>query len=116
MSNAYDVTAPSSFPATQAQPLPEGEKMERKGDWMQLPQIKETVERWKREILDRIQYLKENLDLALKDKEAAALEADQLKSQLTAAQARIQQLETDLTGVLDLYNTLIQEVNGALQH
>jgi hypothetical protein len=39
-----------------------------------------------------------------------------LKSQLTAAQARIQQLETDLTGVLDLYNTLIQEVNGALQH
>jgi hypothetical protein len=116
MSTVYDQNAPTAFPAPQAQPIPAAEQIDRRGDATQLPQIKETVERWKREILDRIQYLKENLDLALKDKEAASLEVDQLKNQMAAAQARIQQLETDLAGVLELYNTLIQEVNGALQN
>ncbi|MBI5584399.1 MAG: hypothetical protein HY892_11295 [Deltaproteobacteria bacterium] len=115
MSTVYDQNAPTAFPAPQAQPNLEGGGIERKGESMQLPQIKETVERWKKEILDRIQYLKENLDQTLQDREALALEADQLKNELTEARNRIQQLEFDLAGVLELYNNLIREVSGALE-
>lgn len=115
MTTIYDQNAPTAFPAPQAQPPLAGEQSERQGGPLQLPQIKETVERWKREILDRIQYLKENLDQALQDREVLALEADQMKQELAEARDRIQQLEVDLAGVLELYNTLIREVNGALQ-
>lgn len=82
---------------------------------MQLPQIKETVDRWKKEILDKIQYLRENLDQAVKDKEALSLEADHLKGELAAAHARLRQVEGDMAGVLEMYNNLIQEVSGALK-
>jgi predicted nuclease with TOPRIM domain len=115
MSTVYDQNAPTAFPSPQAQPDPAGEKIEGPGGVGQLVQIRETVERWKKEILDRIQYLRENLDQAQQDREALSLEADQLKKELGAARSRIEQLEGDLTGVLGLYNTLIQEVNGALQ-
>ena len=115
MSTVYDQNAPTAFPTPQAQPSLEGGKIEQKGEPMQLPQIKETVERWKKEILDRIQYLKENLDQALQDREILSREADQLKNELAETRKRTQQLEVDLAGVLELYNNLIQEVNGALQ-
>ena len=115
MSTVYDQNAPTAFPTTQGQPVLEGEKMERKGEPMQLPQIKETVDRWKKEILDRIQYLRENLDQALQDREVLSLEAEAMKKELSATRARMQQLEVDLAGVLELYNNLIQEVNGALK-
>ncbi len=114
MSTVYDQNAPTAYPAPQDQPNPAAEKNDWQGEARPLPQIKETVERWKKEILDRIQYLRENLDQALQDREVLSLEADQLKKDLAAARSRVQQLEGDLTGVLELYNNLIQEVNGAL--
>lgn len=115
MSTVYDQYTPADDPAPQAQPVLKSENAQRKEGSMQLPQLKETVERWKKEILDKIQYLRANLDQTLQDKEALSLEADQLKSQLADAQGRIAQLESDLAGVLELYNSLVQEVNGALQ-
>ncbi len=37
---------------------------------MKVSELKETVSRWKKDILDRIQFLKENYDQALQDKGA----------------------------------------------
>ena len=82
---------------------------------MKVSELKETVERWKKDILDRIQFLKENYDQALQDKEALTLEVDKGKAELAASDFRVQELERQLADVLETYNNLLKEVSGALQ-
>ncbi|MBI4764389.1 MAG: hypothetical protein HY787_07275 [Deltaproteobacteria bacterium] len=113
MSDIYEAYAPAVFPAPQEQPGLMEDSQE--GGGLKNPPVKETVDRWKREVLDKIQYLRENLEQANQEKEALSQEVDQLQSELTASQVRIQELEAELSGTLDTFNTLLDEVSQALE-
>jgi hypothetical protein len=113
MDDVYGNNSPREFPNPQAQP--EIEKKTVKLEAMKIPDLKETVSRWKKEILDRIQFLRENYDLALQDKGALTLEVDKWKAELAASEFRVQELERQLADVLDTYNNMLKEVSGALQ-
>jgi predicted nucleic acid-binding Zn-ribbon protein len=113
MSNIYEANAPEVFPAPQEQP---GLKEDFPAEGvLKNPPVKETVDRWKKEVIDRIQYLRENLERANQEKEALSLEVDQLQSELTAARERIKELEAELSEALDTFNTVLDEVSQALE-
>jgi hypothetical protein len=114
MDDVYENNAPRKFPDPQAQPEIEEKKAVRL-DAMKIPDLKEMVSRWKKDILDRIQFLKENYDQALQDKGALTLEVDKWKAELAASEFRVQDLERQLADVLETYNNLLKEVSGALQ-
>jgi predicted nuclease with TOPRIM domain len=76
--------------------------------------VKETVERWKKEILDKIQFLKENFDQANRDREELSREMDLLKTELDASKEQAKILETKLAETLETFNTLLDEVSRAL--
>jgi hypothetical protein len=113
MSTIYEANAPVTFPAPQEQPdLGEDSPA---GGVLQNPPIKETVDRWKKEVLDKIQYLKENLELASQEKEALSLEVDRIQSELTESKKRVQVLEVELSEALETFNNLLNEVSQALE-
>ena len=114
MDDVYGNNSPREFPNPQAQPEFD-EKKAIRPEAMKIPELKELVSRWKKEILDRIQFLKENYDLALQDKGTLTLEVDKWKAELAASEFRVQELERQLADVLETYNNLIKEVSGALQ-
>jgi hypothetical protein len=114
MEDVYETNAPREFPHPQAQPEIEEKKTVRL-EAMKLPELKETIFRWKKDILDRIQFLKENYDLAVLDKGTLTLEVDKWKAELAASEFRVQELERQLAEVLETYNNLIKEVSVALQ-
>jgi predicted nucleic acid-binding Zn-ribbon protein len=113
MSDIYEANAPAAFPAPQEQPRLEEDSPE--GGVLKNPPVKETVDRWKKEVFDKIQYLRENLEQANQEKEALSREVDQLQSELTASRGRIKELEAELSEALDTFNTLLDEVSQALE-
>jgi predicted nucleic acid-binding Zn-ribbon protein len=113
MSDIYEANAPEVFPAPQEQPGVREDYPE--GGVLKNPPVKETVDRWKKEVLDKIQYLRENLEQAGQEKEALSQEVDHLQSELTASRERIKELEVELSEALDTFNTLLDEVSQALE-
>jgi hypothetical protein len=113
MSDIYEANAPVTFPVPREQP----DLMEDPTavEVVKNPPVKETVDRWKREVLDKIQYLKENLDLANQEKEALAQEVDRVQSELTESRGRVHVLEAELSEALETFNTLLNEVSQALE-
>ena len=113
MSDIYEANAPVTFPAPQEQPELGGGFPA--GGVLKNPPVKETVDRWKKEVLDKIQYLRENLELANQEKEALSQEVDQVQSELTDSKERVQVLEVELSEALETFNTLLDEVSQALE-
>jgi uncharacterized protein (DUF3084 family) len=113
MSDIYEANAPVAFPAPQEQPDLEEDSMA--GGVLQNPPVKETVNRWKKEVLDKIQYLRENLELANQEKEALSQEVDRVRSELSDSKGRVQVLEGELSEALETFNTLLDEVSQALE-
>ncbi len=113
MNDIYQTNAPEVFPVPQEQPTLKEDSLEG-GVLKNLP-VKETVDRWKKEVLDRIQYLRENLEQANQEKESLSQEVEQLQSELSASQGRIKELEAELSGTLDTFNILLNEVSQALE-
>ena len=112
MEDVYAANAPTEFPAPKEQPkIEELINMEEK----QNVPMKETVDRWKKEILDKIQYLKENFDQASHDREALSQEIDRLKEELSNSQERAQALDKKLAETMETFNKLLDEVSGALR-
>ena len=113
MSDIYEANAPVAFPAPQGQPeIREDAPAE---GVLKNPPVKETVDRWKKEVLDKIQFLRENLEQANLEKEALAQEADQVRAELTLSKKRVQVLEGELSEALETFNTLLNEVAQALE-
>ena len=112
MHDVYEVNAPTDFPSPKEQPALGQQPL---GEEKRILPVKETVERWKKEILDKIQFLKENYDQAQRDKEGLLQEIDHLKEELTATQKHAQALEKKLAETLETFNSLLDEVSGALQ-
>jgi predicted nucleic acid-binding Zn-ribbon protein len=112
MEDVYAANAPTEFPAPKEQPkIEELIDMEEK----QNAPMKEAVDRWKKEILDKIQYLKENFDQASRDREALSQEIDRLKEELSNSQKRAQVLDKKLAETMETFNNLLDEVSGALR-
>jgi chromosome segregation ATPase len=113
MSDIYEANAPLAFPSSQEQPafeedtFPEGV--------FKTPPIKETVDRWKKEVVDRIQFLKENLEQAGQEKESLGGEVDRLQTELLRSQERARELETQFSEALETFNQLLNEVSRALE-
>jgi septation ring formation regulator EzrA len=112
MENVYEANAPNDFPSPKEQPPVEEQSL---GEEKNILQVKETVERWKKEILDKIQFLKENYDQANRDKESLLQEIDHVKEELTATKEHARALEKKLAETLEIFNNLLDEVSGALQ-
>jgi len=111
MDEIYEANAPVDFPVPKEQPTLEpnpaaGEKITRP--------VKESVERWKKEILDKIQFLKENFDQATRDREVLSQEMDCLKAELDASKEQAKLLEAQLAETLETFNNLLDEVSRAL--
>lgn len=113
MNDIYEANAPMQFPSPKEQPTLEQESVE--GGILKAPPVKETVERWKKEVIDKIQYLRENLELANQEKEALSQEVDRLQGDLADSRQRIQELEGQLSEALETFNTLLNEVSLALE-
>src|SRR4030042_990980 len=113
MSDIYETNAPVRFPSPKEQPEVEEDSLTDRV--LKSRPVKETVDRWKKEIIDKIQYLRENLELADQEKEALSQEVDRIQSELTASKGRIKDLEVQLSEVLETFNTLLDEVSPALE-
>ena len=112
MDDVYEVNAPTEFPSPKEQPPVDQQPF---GEEKRILLVKETVERWKKEILDKIQFMKENYDQAHREKEGLLQEIDHLKVELTATQKHVQTLEKKLAETLETFNSLLDEVSGALK-
>jgi TolA-binding protein len=112
MEDIFEANAPTRFPSPKEQPdIP---VLAEEGEKPQGPPMKINADRWKKEIIDKIQYLKENLELAQQDKEALSLEVDKLQEELRQSKGKIQELEVQLAEALDTFNALLNEVSQAL--
>jgi predicted nuclease with TOPRIM domain len=111
MDEIYDANAPTDFPTLKEQPTlePDPAAVEK----ITVP-VKETVERWKKEILDKIQFLKENFDQANREREDLSQEMDRLKAELDASKEQAKVLEASLAETLETFNHLLDEVSRAL--
>ena len=112
MDDVYKENAPTDFPSPKEQPTIGQEPL---GEEKRILLVKETVERWRKEILDKIQFLKENFEQANRDKEGLLEEIDHLKEQLTSTKEHAQALEKKLAETVETFNNLLDEVSGALQ-
>jgi chromosome segregation ATPase len=112
MSDIYETNAPIRFPSPREQPEAEDDSG---GGSLKAPPVKETVNRWKKDVIDKIQYLRDNLEQAHQEKESLTLEMDRLQSELTNSKGRIKELEVQLSEALETFNTLLNEVSSALE-
>jgi septation ring formation regulator EzrA len=112
MENVYEANAPGDFPSPKDQPSVGQQTV---GEEKNIIEVKETVERWKKEILDKIQFLKENYDQANRDKENLLQEIDHVKEELAATKEHARVLGKRLSETLETFNNLLDEVSGALQ-
>lgn len=113
MNDIFEANAPKTFPEVEGQPLPTEDPFVE--TVFQIPPVQETVERWKREVLERIQFLKENLDRSGQEKESLQKEVDRLEEELTRSRERIRELETQFSETLETFNRLLEEVSLALE-
>jgi predicted nuclease with TOPRIM domain len=113
MNDIYETNAPMHFPDPKEQPPLNPEPQEEQ--IIKAPSVKETVERWKKEVIDRIRYLRENFDLATQEKEALLLEVDRLQCELAGSQGQVRELRAELSEVLENFNNLLNEVSAALE-
>ena len=113
MNDIYDTNAPTHFPDPKEQPTLNPEPQEEGA--MKNSSVKETVERWKKEVIDRIRYLRENFELATQEKEALLLEVDRLQNELTGYQGQVRELKAELSGILETFNHLLIEVSTVLE-
>jgi predicted nuclease with TOPRIM domain len=111
--DVYEANAPCKFPEPKEQAEVELETAQ--GEVMTNPPIKETVDRWRKEIIDKIQYLRESLESANQDKEALTHELDRVQSELSTSKERTKVLEGELSEVLETFNALLNEVSRALE-
>lgn len=112
MVDAYEAHAPTEFPSPQEQSAPPPEPVLEE---VQIPDLRNTLDRWRRELLDRIQFLKENLEQANQEKTALTQELDSLKAELAASRQQVQELQNDLSATLGAFNNMLKEVSAALQ-
>jgi predicted nuclease with TOPRIM domain len=113
MNAIYELNAPERFPTPQEQPVVEEKTVERAV--FKRPPIQETVNRWRKEVLDKIQYLKENWEQTIQEKEALNQEVDRLQAALAESNSRVETLENDLSETLNTFNGLLGEVSQALE-
>lgn len=113
MNDIFETNAPEHFPDPKEQPVLNPETPEE--GVIKNPPVRETVERWKKEVIDKIQYLRENLELANQEKEALSQEVDRLQSELADSQGKVQELESELSESLETFNNLLNEVSQALE-
>jgi hypothetical protein len=112
MENIYESNAPTNFPSPTEQPIIEQQSSAEEGKTLPL---KESVERRKKEILDKIQYLRQGCDQANQDRESRSKEIDSLKQELAAVKEHAKELERSFAEALDAFNNLLDEVSRALQ-
>jgi len=77
--------------------------------------VKETAERQKKEILDKIQHLRQICDQANQDRESLSKEKDSLKQEIATVKEHAQELEKRIAETLDAYRNLVDEISKALQ-
>jgi len=111
MKDPYEENAPSDFPSPKEQPPIEEQPY---AEEKKIIAVKETFEAWKKEIMDKIQYMKENLDVANRDREALSQEIDRLKEELTNSKEHARELEKKLDESMETFNNLLGEIRSAL--
>jgi predicted nuclease with TOPRIM domain len=113
MNNIFEANAPDRFPTPKEQPPLVEDSIER--TVIKNPPVKETVNRWRKEVIDKIQYLRENWEQTNQEKEALSQEVDHLQSELAESKERIKALELQLSEALATFNGLLSEVSLALE-
>jgi predicted nucleic acid-binding Zn-ribbon protein len=113
MTDIYETNAPERFPTPKEQPDVEEKAMGRIS--FGSPPIQETVNRWRKEVLDKILFLRENWEQTVQEKESLSQEVDRLQSELAESRNKVQALENQLSDTLENFNRLLTEVSQALE-
>lgn len=113
MNDIFEANAPQSLPETDAPPFPQEDPF--REPVFHLPPLQQTVERWKKEVLDRILFLKENLEQSGQEKDALQKEVARLEEELAQSRERIRELEAQFAETLETFNRLLEEVSRALE-
>ncbi|OGP51614.1 MAG: hypothetical protein A2Y79_02045 [Deltaproteobacteria bacterium RBG_13_43_22] len=113
MTDIYEENAQEGVPAITEQPILEEKSME--GGGPKTPPVKETVDRWRREVIEKIEYLRKKLELTLQENETLSLEVDRLHSEVTVLKKRAKDLEQQQAESLDMFNNTIAGINLALE-
>jgi chromosome segregation ATPase len=115
MDDVYDANGPTVLPLANSQPtVVEEPQMEASGQ-EKGPEVQNFIERWKKEVLDKIQFLKESLEQAHRDKAVLSQEVDRLQAELEAARDKNKQLEAHYSETLDTFYKLLDDVSRALK-
>lgn len=111
MEDAYEANPPTHFPSPKEQLDLVGEHVTEE---QKIPEAKDALGRWKKEVLDKIRFLKETLEQTNQDKEALYQEIDSLKAELSASEQQIKQLKNDLSATLGAFNNTLREISEVL--
>jgi uncharacterized coiled-coil DUF342 family protein len=77
--------------------------------------VKDAIERCRGEILDKIQYLKNNYDEANRERAALMTEVEHLRKELGTAKEHATGLEQRLAETLEMFRGFMDSISGALE-
>jgi chromosome segregation ATPase len=115
MDDVYETNGPTDLPLPKSQPPVVAEPIAEATGQEKGSNVQDFIERWKKEVIDKIQFLKESLDQANKDKEALSGEIDRLQAELEAARNKNKDLEVHYSETLDTFYQLLDDVSKALE-
>lgn len=112
MGDIYETHAPGQFSAISDQPIPEPEPME--GGGQNIPTVKETADRWRKEVVEKIDGLRKKLIQVHLENEALIQDVTKFKAELTAAQSKVNGLELQMAETWQIFNQTLFEINQSL--
>ena len=115
MDDVYEANGPTDLPLPKSQPPVVEEPIVEASGREKGSNVQGFIERWKKDVLDKIQFLKESLDQANHDKAALSQEIDRLQAELEAAREKNKELEAHYSETLDTFYKLLDDVSRALE-
>ena len=115
MDDVYEANGPTDLPLPKSQPPVVEEPIVEASGREKGSNVQGFIERWKKDVLDKIQFLKESLDQANHDKAALSQEIDRLQAELEAAREKNKELEVHYSETLDTFYKLLDDVSRALE-
>jgi hypothetical protein len=113
MDNMFEKNAPIRSTTPQEQPEIKSESGE--GGAPKTPPVKETINRWRKEIIEKIGSLRKELEQAHLENETLNQELNRLKSELTTKKERVHVLEHQITQTLEAFNQSMAEINQSFE-
>jgi hypothetical protein len=108
MGDIYETHIPVQHPDIAEQPILEVDSLER--SLQKIPNLKETIDRWRKEIIEKIGSLRKDVEQVYLENETVTQELNRLKSELTTKKERVHVLEHQIAQTLEAFNQSIKRL------